>query len=102
MIIFDILNVFCLWRIEYYRKNPNAKPLPRNYHRDFQLEFSKSLLKKKIVEPELQNQPLRLLQQLQPKQKKGKRKSGTFGPLQRGPCYACNGAKANFRNDCIL
>ena len=53
--MFDVffLNVFAFYRSHYYVKNPLARNLPRNYHRDFLLDIAKKFLKKEEVQIEL-------------------------------------------------
>ena len=53
--MFDVffLNVFAFYRSHYYVKNPLARKLPRNYHRDFLLDIAKTFLKKEEVQIEL-------------------------------------------------
>ena len=48
LIFFEIfiLNTYSLWRQNFIEKNPNTKRLPRNFHRNFQLNSARKFLKK--------------------------------------------------------
>ena len=61
LIFFDIfiLNTYSLWRQNFIEKNPDKKRLPRNFHRNFQLNLAKKFLKKssKPVEISVEREP---------------------------------------------
>ena len=54
-----ILNTYSLWRQNFIEKNPNRKRLPRNFHRNFQLNLARKFLKKteKTAEIPVEREP---------------------------------------------
>ena len=90
-----ILNVYAFYRIHYLKTNPERKTLPKKFHRNFQLDLAKNLLKKSAPKPpltELHNPLLGI-------DLEKENRSPT--PLRRTVCHYCvKGKKMRTRNKC--
>ena len=110
------MNTYSIWRKIYYKNNPENTKLPRKFHRDFQLEIAKGLLKKKTILPDLGTLGLNDQQNFQEnvdpgiqkrRSRSAQRKRGSYTqspspkPKQmRGNCYICQDVKRRTRTVC--
>ena len=90
-----ILNVYAFYRIHYLKTNPERKTLPKKFHRNFQLDLAKNLLRKSAPKPpltELHNPLLGI-------DLEKENRSPT--PIRRAVCHYCvKGNKMRTRNKC--